>query len=280
MSKTLLRKLAAVTLAGGTIIGTGSVVQAKPVQGINISVKPNSFNKPTGIFNPNWLGSTNSSDIEDTIENEENLEVEIEIDEAIEDEIEIEVEFEEINEEIDAEIEVDEVNEDEEIEVEFEDFEEDLEFVVEDSSHIEDSMTPSISDSQNEITDTRTQFENQVLELVNIERESYQLSPLTMDENVRQIARIKSTDMYEKRYFDHTSPTYGTPFQMLKSFNVSYLAAAENIAQGQRTPEAVVRAWMNSPGHRANILNASYTKLGVGLEENGYYWTQLFLLER
>ncbi len=120
-------------------------------------------------------------------------------------------------------------------------------------------------------------FENKVLELVNIERAKQGLKALAMDESVRKVARVKSTDMAKNKYFSHTSPTYGSPFDMLKSFGISYKSAGENIAQGYQTPQAVVTGWMNSPGHRANILNASYTHIGIGYEANGNYWTQLFI---
>ncbi|MBP3887437.1 MAG: hypothetical protein J6F30_07245 [Cellulosilyticum sp.] len=133
---------------------------------------------------------------------------------------------------------------------------------------------PEKPDSDN--TNTQKSFEDQVLVLVNKERANYGLSPLTMDESLRNVARIKSTDMYTNKYFDHTSPTYGSPFEMLKTFGIKYSAAAENIAQGYQTPEAVVKGWMNSPGHRANILNGTYKKIGIGYEANGNYWTQLF----
>ncbi|WP_242664935.1 CAP domain-containing protein, partial [Geobacillus zalihae] len=78
-------------------------------------------------------------------------------------------------------------------------------------------------------------------------------------------------------YFSHNSPTYGSPFEMMKKFGISYTAAGENIAKGQRTPQEVVNAWMNSEGHRANILNKNFTHIGVGFEENGYIWTQQFI---
>ena len=120
-------------------------------------------------------------------------------------------------------------------------------------------------------------FEDQVLALVNKERVKNGLSELSMDEKVRSVARKKSNDMYNKKYFSHTSPTYGSPFDMLKTFNIQYRYAGENIAQGYTTPEAVVKGWMNSSGHRANILNAKYTKIGIGYEANGNYWTQLFI---
>ena len=83
--------------------------------------------------------------------------------------------------------------------------------------------------------------------------------------------------MVTNKYFSHTSPTYGTPFQMIKNFGISYRTAGENIAYGQRTPQAVVNAWMNSSGHRANILNSSYTQIGVGYVASGNYWTQMFI---
>ena len=83
--------------------------------------------------------------------------------------------------------------------------------------------------------------------------------------------------MHDQGYFSHTSPTYGSPFDMMRSFGVSYRSAGENIAMGYSTPEAVVAAWMNSEGHRANILSANYTTLGVGYVEDGGYWTQWFI---
>ena len=91
------------------------------------------------------------------------------------------------------------------------------------------------------------------------------------------MARYKSQVMVDRRYFSHTSPTYGTPFQMIQSFGLTFRTAGENIAYGQRTPQAVVNAWMNSSGHRANILSASYTQIGVGYVASGNYWTQMFM---
>ena len=78
-------------------------------------------------------------------------------------------------------------------------------------------------------------------------------------------------------YFAHESPSLGTPFEMMKSFGISYKSAGENIARGQKSPKEVVDGWMNSSGHRANILNKSYTHIGVGYVENGRYWTQMFI---
>jgi len=120
-------------------------------------------------------------------------------------------------------------------------------------------------------------YENKVLELVNVERQKAGLSSLKMDEPLRNVARKKSEDMKANGYFDHTSPTYGSPFDMMKTFGISYTMAGENIAMGQKTPEAVVTAWMNSPGHKANILKPGYTYIGVGYVASGSYWTQEFI---
>lgn len=142
---------------------------------------------------------------------------------------------------------------------------------VDNSKPETDNSTPDTNVS------TQAAFENRVLELVNIERQKEGLSPLQMDESVRSVARLKSEDMRINKYFDHTSPTYGSPFDMLQQFGISYRSAGENIAQGYSTPEAVVTGWMNSSGHRANILNSSFTHIGIGYDSNGHYWTQMFI---
>ena len=118
-------------------------------------------------------------------------------------------------------------------------------------------------------------LERQVVALVNQERAAYGLSPLTLSADLSDGARLKSQDMRDNRYFDHNSPTYGTPFEMMGSLGITYRAAAENIAMGYRTAKAVVDGWMNSPGHRANILSDKYTEIGVGHVDG--YWTQWFV---
>lgn len=123
-------------------------------------------------------------------------------------------------------------------------------------------------------------IEHQVIQLTNQERAKYGLKPLAADWQVSRVARYKSADMRDKNYFSHTSPTYGSPFDMMKSFGVSYRSAGENIAAGQTTPQEVVRAWMNSEGHRKNILSPNYTHIGVGYAKGGnmrHYWTQMFI---
>ena len=120
-------------------------------------------------------------------------------------------------------------------------------------------------------------YEQEVIRLVNEIRQKNGLRPLSYDWQLGRVARYKSQDMRDNRYFSHTSPTYGSPFQMIKSFGISYRSAGENIDKGQASPSAVVNAWMKSSGHRANILNASFTHIGVGYVADGNYWTQMFI---
>ena len=120
-------------------------------------------------------------------------------------------------------------------------------------------------------------YEQEVVRLVNAERTKHGLDALTEDWELSRVARYKSQDMHDRGYFSHTSPTYGSPFQMIRAFGLSYRTAGENIAMGYATPAAVVNGWMNSEGHRANILNASYTKIGVGYVSDGNSWTQKFI---
>ena len=127
------------------------------------------------------------------------------------------------------------------------------------------------------VDSTVTNYEKEVIRLVNEIRKQNGLRELKYDWQLSRVARIKSEDMRDNRYFSHTSPTYGSPFQMMKSFGITYRSAGENIARGQATPQVVVNAWMNSSGHRANILNPSFTHIGVGFASNGRYWTQMFI---
>ena len=120
-------------------------------------------------------------------------------------------------------------------------------------------------------------YEKEVVRLVNEIRVKNGLKELTYDWELSRVARYKSQDMKDNRYFSHTSPVYGSPFQMMKSFGISYRSAGENIAKGYATPAAVVNGWMNSSGHRANILNSSFTHIGVGYVADGRYWTQMFI---
>jgi uncharacterized YkwD family protein/spore coat assembly protein SafA len=123
-------------------------------------------------------------------------------------------------------------------------------------------------------------LESEVVRLVNIERSKQGLQPLKENWELSRVARYKSADMATKNYFSHTSPTYGSPFRMMESFGIKYSSAGENIAYGQKTPQQVMTAWMNSPGHRSNILSPSYSQIGVGYATNKSgtaYWTQMFI---
>ena len=128
-----------------------------------------------------------------------------------------------------------------------------------------------------QISQSVLSYESEVIRLVNEVRRENGLKALTANWELSRVARYKSQDMLNKGYFSHTSPTYGTPFQMIKAFGLSFRTAGENIARGYPNPQAVVNGWMNSSGHRANILNASYTQIGVGYVAQGNYWTQMFI---
>ena len=154
--------------------------------------------------------------------------------------------------------------------------------VPETENNVSGENTPVVEDTEQNDDSTVSDyevsaFEQKVLELTNAERAKQGLSPLTLDTELSKVARIKSQDMKDNNYFSHTSPTYGSPFDMMQKYGISYSYAAENIAQGQTTPEEVVKAWMNSQGHRENIMNANYTHIGIGYVADGNYWTQMFI---
>ncbi|MBT2677873.1 sporulation protein [Bacillus sp. ISL-35] len=141
----------------------------------------------------------------------------------------------------------------------------------------EPAKSPSQETAKAPASSAVSAYEQKVVELTNQERAKNGLKPLALDTELSKVAREKSRDMQSKGYFSHTSPTYGSPFDMMKKFGITYRSAGENIAMGQPTPEEVVKAWMNSSGHRANILNSSYTHIGVGHVATGNYWTQMFI---
>ncbi len=121
--------------------------------------------------------------------------------------------------------------------------------------------------------------EARILQLVNAERAKTGAKALSSNGDCTKLARMKSQDMVDKNYFSHQSPTYGSPFDMLKSNKVSYMYAGENIAMNQ-SADAAFKAWMNSEGHKKNILNPNFTELGVGIAPKGNgssIYTQLFI---
>ncbi len=122
-------------------------------------------------------------------------------------------------------------------------------------------------------------YPKEVCDLVNLERQNEGLKPLTLDPTLNSLAQEKAEDMVKNNYFDHTSPTYGSPFDMMKQYGINFSAAGENIAFGQITSNDVMDSWMNSKGHRENILNKNFENIGIGMtqDSNGRkYWVQMF----
>ena len=132
------------------------------------------------------------------------------------------------------------------------------------------SANNSNSSNSNQVTSSLTNDEMEVFNLINQKRTSAGLAKLKIDDETQNVARIKAKDMVDSNYFSHTSPTYGSPFDMLKSFKVSYKTAGENIA-GNSSNSKAVEAWMNSEGHKANILNSSFNYTGIGVVNGSKY---------
>lgn len=128
-------------------------------------------------------------------------------------------------------------------------------------------------------TSSMNSDEKEVFDLINKQRTNNGLPALQNDSEVQRIARIKAQDMVNNNYFSHNSPTYGSPFDMMKSFKVSYKTAGENIAANSSNSSAVT-AWMNSSGHKANILNSSFNYTGIGVVSSPRYgkmYVQMFI---
>lgn len=142
------------------------------------------------------------------------------------------------------------------------------------------SSGDNIEDGNDIIQEVESDQALEVLRLVNAERKKQGLKELVLNHTLNGIATKKAEDMRDNNYFSHQSQRYGSPFEMLQSFGVKYSSAGENIAAGQKTAQDVMNDWLNSSGHRANILNENYTELGVGYVEGGTYgtyWVQLFV---
>lgn len=121
--------------------------------------------------------------------------------------------------------------------------------------------------------------QSQMLNMVNQERTKAGLQPLAWDGNLTVVAQAKAKDMSDNNYFDHKSPTYGSPFEMMKNFGITYRAAGENLA-GSGSVDRAHLGLMNSEGHRKNILNPNFTHIGIGVEKStryGYVYVQMFI---
>lgn len=122
-------------------------------------------------------------------------------------------------------------------------------------------------------------MEQELVRLINAARAEAGLDPLQVDPKMTELARLKSQDMVDLGYFAHESPTYGQPHEMAKAAGIKYRLYAENIAMGYRTAEAAHDGFMNSPGHRANILRAEANYVGIGVAydpKRGWIVTQHF----
>ena len=140
---------------------------------------------------------------------------------------------------------------------------------------------PTNNDSTNNNTNQNglTTEEQEVFDLVNKQRTDNGLKALKVDSNLQKVAKEKANDMVKNNYFAHNSPTYGSPFDMMKKFGISYKSSGENLA-GNSTGKRAVDAWMNSEGHRANILNSSFNYTGVAVVESSKYgriYVQMFI---
>lgn len=147
------------------------------------------------------------------------------------------------------------------------------------SSNSNNSSNNNSSSNSNSTTTAMTTNEKEVFDLINNQRTQNGLSALKLDTETLRVARIKAQDMVDNNYFSHNSPTYGSPFQMLNSFKISYKTAGENIA-GNSSNSSAVTAWMNSSGHKANILNSSFNYTGIGVVKSSKYgkvYVQMFL---
>ncbi|MBQ9314081.1 MAG: SH3 domain-containing protein [Clostridia bacterium] len=132
------------------------------------------------------------------------------------------------------------------------------------------NTTNNVSNNNSATNYTATAEEQELLRLINEQRAAYGLSPLKFDAELQKVAKIKAQDLVNKNYFSHNSPTYGSPFDMMKSFGITYKAAGENIA-GNSTLKGAVTAWMNSQGHRENILSNAYNLTGIGVVDSPVY---------
>lgn len=124
-----------------------------------------------------------------------------------------------------------------------------------------------------------TKDEKDVLDMINQKRVEAGLQALQLDDELQNTCRIKAIEMVEKDYFSHQSPTYGSPFEMLKQEGIIYKVAGENIA-GNSENDKAIEAWMNSENHRANILNKSYNYTGIAVVNSPKYgkiYVQLFI---
>ena len=147
------------------------------------------------------------------------------------------------------------------------------------SGNTENNTSGGNTSNSTQTSNNMNSDEQEVFNLINKQRTNNGLSALKVDAEVQRVARIKAEDMVANNYFSHQSPTYGSPFDMLKSFKISYKTAGENIAANSSNSGAVT-SWMNSSGHKANILNSSFNYTGIGVVSSSKYgkiFVQMFI---
>lgn len=146
----------------------------------------------------------------------------------------------------------------------------------------EDIEKENIQNEKLETSEDLVEMENEMMDLVNEEREKNGLNKLELDEELRNVARIKSKDIADNDYFAHTSPTYGDPFEMMDGFGIDYTQAAENLA-GHQSVKLAHEGLMKSEGHRENILREGLTHIGIGIQKDEkyrYIFTQMFIRKK
>lgn len=143
---------------------------------------------------------------------------------------------------------------------------------------VPDEEAPSVSGGVT-VPENLTDDARRLISLTNTVREEQGAGKVEYSEELSKVAFDKARDMVTNNYFSHQSPSYGTPFEMMKAYGLSFTAAAENIA-GNQTIDGAFYAWMNSEGHKANLLNGDFTKTGIGVYTSPIYGkiiVQLFM---
>ena len=146
-----------------------------------------------------------------------------------------------------------------------------------DNPNVNTNGNPNEDNNSHTSNSQTTQYIDEVIRLVNVERNKAGLPSVTKNANACMAANVRANEIITS--FSHTRPNGKDCFSVLSEYNINYRACGENIAMGQKTPEEVMEAWMNSSGHRANILSANFSQIGVGVvySQGRYYWAQMFL---
>ena len=143
-------------------------------------------------------------------------------------------------------------------------------YIVQDNKNQIGVVNYQFINVENDLKNNLSEDENLLLSLINEHRQEENLSPLIIDEDLQNLARLKAKDLVENNYFSHTSPTYGSPFEMIRSNAISYKTASENIA-GNNNIEKALESWLNSDAHKKNILSNDFNYTGIGIVDSIAY---------